>query len=98
MNKKKNWNIPINYEKEPSKKIVSKHKKRRVPVFVRITISLIIYCIVYTILSYSFPKVAEYINHIASIFLAGIGFIITSYKDYKNKLYNEIIYGRKEDK
>lgn len=95
MSQHKDWEVLL--EKEENSKVThisASKRKKRIPVYARITISLIVYCIAYTLLNIGFPSLASYINALLGIVLATTGFIITSYRDYKNKLYNEIF---KED-
>ena len=92
MEHEKDWDIPLEVEHKPSTNTenhATKYKKR-LPVFMRIIISGSIYVIVFTLLSIYCPNLASYINAIVGFTLAAAGFAITSYTDYKNKLFNEI--------
>lgn len=92
MKNTKDWDIPLEPEVETlaSEKKHTPRGKKRMPMFVRLIISGIIYLLVYTLLAIFFPELASYINTIVGITLAAVGFIITSYTDYKNKIFNEI--------
>ncbi len=94
MSKRKDWDILVDCENNAifnNERIKLTNKtKKRIPIFIRIIISAFIYGIIYSILNFSFPNLANYINQIACFVLAILSFILTSYKDYKNKLYNEI--------
>lgn len=98
MSKRKNWDILLGSEdnfifNNSRESILTKKTKKRIPIYARLIISAFIYCIIYTILNFSLPNLANYINQITCFVLAILGFILTSYKDHKNKLFNEI-YGR----
>ena len=97
MSKRKNWNIRLesdSKDKENYMEISKNMPKKRIPIYARLIISGVIYIIIYSLLNFSLPNLANYINQITCFLLAILGFIFTSYKDHKNKLYNEI-YGRR---
>ena len=88
---KKEWDIPLEdceIADEPEDKDSKPHKK--IPVYIRIIISFIIYAIVYFTLNKLFPDLAEVINNLAGIFLAVASFIGLIYQSYKKEIENEI--------
>jgi len=99
MKNAKDWDIQLEPEVKASanEKVHASKYKKRVPMFVRLIISGIIYVFVYTLLTCFFPNFASYINTIVGIVLALASFVITSYTDYKNKIFNEI-YKKDDEK
>lgn len=99
MDKKKDWNIQLDSEDDTdfnNEIILPKNKtKKRIPVYARMLISTFIYIIIYTVLNLVLPDLANYIHQIVCFILAILGFILASYKDHKNKVFNEI-YGKED--
>lgn len=75
---------------------LSNHKKR-LPLFMRLIISCIILVVSFSALKALFPGFADYVHQVVSFILALAGFIASSYKDYKNKIYNEL-HGKDDKK
>ena len=94
---KKDWDILISYENETIKTKYKKNiYKKRIPTYVRMLIALLIFCIVYVFMRTYMKDLSQCIYDIVSVALAALGYITTSYKDYKNKIFNEV-YNKGEE-
>lgn len=93
----KKWDIDSQYGKEVTKNTKEQteiqKKKFMIPIYARIVLGIVIFFIVYTILSFMAKDLANYIATVISVVAGLTSFAIASFNAHKADLYNKMNKG-----